>query len=98
RESEEYTEEITVSSSRSPSLFQSKPEPPPMQYGGLGPPPAYQAPMLAANLPASAAGGYDLFYQSARPETVGSGQGGRRVALFSPQWPVGVERKIFPAL
>jgi len=98
RESEEYTEEITVSSSRSPSLFQSKPEPPPMQYGGLGPPPAYQAPMLAANLPASAAGGYDLFYKSARPETVGSGQGGRRVALFSQQWPVSVERKIFPAL
>jgi uncharacterized protein DUF4139/uncharacterized protein DUF4140 len=79
-------------------ILQSIPEQPPVQYGGLGPPPAYRAPAFAANLPASAAGGYDLFYKSARPETVGSGQGARRVALFSQQWPVSVTRKIFPAL
>src|SRR4051812_31979793 len=90
---EEYTEQIVVTGSG-----YSPHTPPPMQYGGLGPPPAYQAPVYAANLPASAAGGYDLFYKSARPETVGSGQGGRRGALFAQQWPVSVERKIFPAL
>lgn len=111
---EEYTEEIVVTGSRAPrteaaEVYNGRPgsradvsyshvEPPPREYGGLGPPPAYRAPVLAANLPASAAGGYDLFYKSARPETVGSGQGGRRVALFAQQWPVSVERKIFPAL
>jgi hypothetical protein len=75
-----------------------RPEQPPMEFGGLGPPPAYRPPSIPPNTPAAAAGGYDLFYKSARPETVGSGQGARRVALFAQQWPVSVERKIFPAL
>jgi Domain of unknown function (DUF4139)/N-terminal domain of unknown function (DUF4140) len=93
---EEYAEEMVVTGSRMPRV--GKAEPPPQEYGGLGPPPAYRPPAIPPNTPAAAAGGYDLFYKSARAETVGSGQGARRVALFSQQWPVSVERKIFPAL
>jgi len=93
---EEYVGEIVVTGS--PLGDYRRPEPPPVTFGGLGPPPAYQPPALSKDLPAAAAGGYDLFYKSARAETVGSGQGARRVALFSQQWPVTVERKIFPAL
>src|SRR6185295_14814108 len=77
-------------------------EPKPVAMGpsgmALGPPPGYRPPVYEAELPASAAGGYDLFYKSARAESVGSGKGARRVALFSQNWPVLVERKIYPAL
>ncbi|HVE87779.1 MAG TPA: mucoidy inhibitor MuiA family protein [Myxococcales bacterium] len=95
---EEYVEEIVVTGSRMPRSATREQAPPPMAVGGLGPPPSYQAPSFQADLPAAAAGGYDLFYKSARPETVGSGQGARRVALFAQGWPVTVERKVFPAL
>jgi hypothetical protein len=66
--------------------------------GSLAPPPGYRAPRYSEDLPASLAGGYDLSYPSLRPETLESGGGARRVALFSETWPVSVERKIFPAL
>lgn len=65
---------------------------------GIAPPPAYLAPQFAANLPAALAGGYDLSFPSLRRETVKSGAGARRVALFAQQWPVTVEREVFPAL
>lgn len=61
-------------------------------------PPAYHSPSLAANLPAVLAAGYDLAFPSAARETVSSGKGARRVALFSQTWPVVVERLLFPAL
>jgi hypothetical protein len=61
-------------------------------------PPAYHSPHLAANLPAALAAGYDMVFPSAARETVASGKGARRVALFSQTWPVVVERQIFPAL
>lgn len=64
----------------------------------LAPPESYQPPVYSSELPASEAGGYDLSYRSARPETIESGKGARRVALFTESWPVSVERKIFPAL
>ncbi len=64
----------------------------------LSPPPAYVAPTLAQNLPAMAAGGYDLAYASLQKESVATGKGARRVALFSESWPVKVERKLYPAL
>ena len=64
----------------------------------LAPPPGYRAPSYAADLPATAAGGYDLAYVSLQRETVPSGKGARKVALFSEAWPVTVERKLFPAL
>jgi hypothetical protein len=61
-------------------------------------PAAYRRPVFAANLPAVAAGGYDLAYSSAARESVASGGGARRVALFTLTWPVTVERLIYPAL
>ena len=64
----------------------------------LAPPPGYSRPSFGPDSPAALAGGYDLTFASVRPETVGSGQGARRVALFSDTWPVSVERKLFPAL
>ncbi len=45
--------------------------------------------------PAAFAGGYDLVYQAAAPETVRSAKGTRRVALFVRSFPVAVERRIF---
>ncbi len=65
---------------------------------GLAPPAGWRAPVYAPDLPASLAGGYDLAFPSLRPETVRSGKGARRVALFAEEWPVGVERRLFPAL
>lgn len=73
-------------------------EPQPTTALGLGPPPGYRAPAYSPELPASQAGGYDLSFRSLRSETVGSGKGARRVALFSETWPVAIERKVFPAL
>jgi len=61
-------------------------------------PPAYHYPRLAANLPAALAAGYDMAFPSVARETVASGKGARRVALFSQTWPVVVERLVFPAL
>lgn len=61
-------------------------------------PRSYHRPVFAANLPAMAAGGYDLAYPSAARESVSSGGGARRVALFTLNWPVSVERLIYPAL
>jgi hypothetical protein len=74
-------------------------EAPPSIVGlALAPPSAWTPPVFAAGLPASEAGGYDLSYRTLRAETIRSGQGARRVALFSESWPVSVERKLFPAL
>jgi hypothetical protein len=64
----------------------------------LAPPSVWVPPTYAPNLPASEAGGYDLAWSSLAPETVESGKGAREVALFSQDWPVTVERKLFPAL
>lgn len=72
--------------------------PPPTRDVGLAPPPGWRAPTFAPDLPASLAGGYDLAFPSLRKETVASGKGPRRVALFAESWPVSVERKLYPAL
>ncbi len=64
----------------------------------LGPPAGYRPPTVASDTPAALAGGYDLSYPALRRETVPSGQGARRVALFSKRWPVTVTREVFPAL
>ena len=64
----------------------------------LAPPSVWERPTYAPNLPASLAGGYDLAWSSLTRETVESGKGARQVALFSQEWPVTVERKVFPAL
>jgi uncharacterized protein (TIGR02231 family) len=65
---------------------------------GLSPPPGWIAPSYGADTPVALSGGYDLSWPSLRVETVKSGQGTRRVALFSQSWPVTVERRIFPAM
>ncbi len=64
----------------------------------LSPPPSYERPRFAQDLPAMAAGGYDLSWPSLQKETVQSGKESRRVALFTQTWPVTTERKIYPAL
>lgn len=65
---------------------------------GIAPPPGYRAPQLDRSSAAAAAGGYDLSYPSLYKESIASGKGSRRVALFSRSFPVSVQRKIFPAL
>ena len=65
---------------------------------GLAPPPSWQPTPLPPDSPAALAGGFDLEFSSLRPETVKSGQGARRVLLFTETWPVTTERLLFPAL
>jgi uncharacterized protein (TIGR02231 family) len=65
---------------------------------GLAPPPGYRPPPLDSSSPAALAGGYDLHYPSLYKETIASGKGSRRVALFSRSFPVSVQRKVFAAL
>lgn len=64
----------------------------------LMPPPGYRAPTYGADSPVTLAGGYDLSFASRQKETIPSSKGARRVALWSQQWPVTVERKVYPAL
>lgn len=65
---------------------------------GIAPPPGYRAPRYRADSAAARAGGYDLSYPSLYKESLGSGKGSRRVALFSRSFPVQVQRKVFAAL
>ncbi|HUB07575.1 MAG TPA: mucoidy inhibitor MuiA family protein [Myxococcales bacterium] len=70
----------------------------PAQSLPLGPPVRYRPPYVPPDYPAALASGYDLEYQSVRPETVRSGDGQRRVALTSRHFPVRLTRELFPAL
>lgn len=70
----------------------------PVSTFSLAPPPAWRPPRYGADSPVTLAGGYDLAFPSLQKETVESAKGARRVALWSAQWPVTVERKLFPAL
>jgi hypothetical protein len=74
------------------------PEPVIDSYMGLAPPPGWQPPRLASDLPASLAGGHDLAFTAPRAETVRSGQGERTIPLLVESWTVQVERHVFPAL
>ncbi|MCY1077296.1 mucoidy inhibitor MuiA family protein [Archangium lansingense] len=75
------------------------PELPPVNVPvGLEPPAGWRRPSLDSRLPASLAGGQALSFPAQRRETVRSGQGERRVPLFTETWPVQVERELFPAL
>ncbi|MFN7134429.1 MAG: DUF4139 domain-containing protein, partial [Myxococcales bacterium] len=84
-------ESLTISSGRSAAYV-------PTTAYSLSPPPTWRRPTYAAELPAMAAGGYDLAYAALQPETVESGKGSVRVGLFTQRWDVKVERKLFPAL
>ena len=70
----------------------------PVSTFSLSPPPAWRPPHFGADSPVTLAAGYDLSFTSLQKETVPSERGSRRVALWSAQWPVSVERKLFPAL
>jgi len=71
---------------------------PPVSTFSLAPPPAWRPPRFGADSPVTLAAGYDLSFTSLQKETVPSERGSRRVALWAAQWPVSVERKLFPAL
>ena len=101
----------TVTLAPSGAVLHARSRPPSQEWGdaksepapvtvevGLEPPPAWQAPTYAPELPVSLAGGYDLTFPSRRPETIQSGGGARRVALLSESWPVDAERRVYPAL
>jgi hypothetical protein len=73
---------------------------PPVSVAALSlmPPPGYRVPSYGADSPVTLAGGFDLSFASRQKETIPSSKGARRVALWSQQWPVTVERKVYPAL
>lgn len=75
-----------------------EPAPVPVSTFSLAPPPAWTPPSFGADSPVTLASGYDLSFTSLQKETVPSDRGSRRVALWAAQWPVSVERKLFPAL
>lgn len=85
--------DVSVSSKRS----NSTPYVPTTSYS-LSPPPAWSPPNFGPDSPVTLAQGYDLSFTSLQKETIPSARGARRVALWSTQWPVTVERKLFPAL
>jgi hypothetical protein len=70
----------------------------PVSSFSLAPPASYRAPFFGADSPVTLAGGYDLTFPSRQRETIPSAGGARRVALWSGQWPVTVERRLYPAL
>lgn len=91
-------ESVTASSRRSLDVGEADEEPAPVSTFSLAPPPAWRPPRFGADSPVTLADGYDLSFTSLQKETVPSNKGSRRVALWSAQWPVQVERKLFPAL
>lgn len=64
----------------------------------LSPPQSWQPRDYGAESPVTLAGGADLTFAALQKETIPTAGGVRRVALWSAQWPVSVERKVFPAL
>lgn len=82
----------------SDSFFGSRKEYVPTTAFSLSPPPAWRPPSYGSDSPVTLASGYDLAFTSLQKETIPTAKGARRVALWSSQWPVTVERKLFPAL
>ncbi|MCU0695477.1 MAG: mucoidy inhibitor MuiA family protein [Myxococcaceae bacterium] len=70
----------------------------PISTFSLSPPASWRPPVYGADSPVTLAGGYDLTFPSRQRETIPSSGGVRRVALWSGQWPVVVERRLYPAL
>ncbi len=79
------------------SALSAKPAAPTEQIG-LSPPPGWLPPWFPPDAPASLAGGFDLAFTAAHPETLESGAAARRVPLFAESWPVKTERRCYPAL
>ncbi|MFZ5444135.1 MAG: DUF4139 domain-containing protein [Myxococcota bacterium] len=91
------TSESVVSVSAGSFFAREEPAIPTSTFS-LSPPPAWRPPRFGPDSPVTLADGYDLAFSSLQKESVPSGRGARRVALWSAQWPVTVERKLFPAL
>ncbi|MFL5318795.1 MAG: DUF4139 domain-containing protein [Myxococcaceae bacterium] len=94
-------EEVAVASAPSRGFFDSGKDQKEAEFTqgvSLMPPRGWIPPSPPPDSPAALAGGYDLSFPSLRPETIASGKGMRRVPLFTEQWPVTVERKLFPAV
>ncbi|MDX2015608.1 MAG: mucoidy inhibitor MuiA family protein [Myxococcaceae bacterium] len=89
-------ESVTVASTS--SLSRSSGPPQPVASFSLSPPSSWRPPVYGADSPVTLAGGYDLTFPSRQRETIPSASGARRVALWSGQWPVVVERRLYPAL
>ncbi|HEX8818799.1 MAG TPA: mucoidy inhibitor MuiA family protein [Archangium sp.] len=92
---ESFTEEMVVVSGTLPRSYKPSPVDVPV---GLAPPEGWRRPVLDANLPASLAGGYALTFPAQRRARVRSGEGERRVPLFSETWPVQVDRTLYPGV
>lgn len=92
--------EATVSAvvQSAPGSYRSSSPPERRVPMSLSPPAAWVRPSFAPNLPAAAGGGYDLSWAALQRESVQTGKGARRVALFTQSWPVTTERKLYPAL
>jgi len=88
---------VTTSASSFGASGRSRAEQPVAAFS-LMPPPGYRTPSYGADSPVTLAGGYDLSFASRQRETIPSSKGARRVALWSQQWPVTVERRVYPAL
>lgn len=97
-EADSYEPEAMEVSIASTTASRREQAPQPVSTFSLAPPPAWRPPSYGSDSPVTLAGGYDLAFTSLQKETVPSAKGARRVALWSAQWPVTVERKLFPAL
>ncbi len=93
-------ESITVSTGSSFSFNSTELSEPVRETASfnLAAPGGWQPPSSGADSPIALAGGYDLTFASLQKETIASGQGARRVPLWSARWPVTVERTVFPAV
>lgn len=88
----------SVSTTAGLAFADAEEAPVPVSTFSLAPPPAWRPPRFGADSPVTLADGYDLSFTSLQRETVPSEKGARRVALWAAQWPVTVERKLYPAL
>ncbi|MBL8910422.1 MAG: DUF4139 domain-containing protein [Archangium sp.] len=91
-----YDQPVAVTTSLGGKRAERAPQP--VAMFSLSPPPAWRPPVFGPDSPVTLAAGYDLAFTSLQKETIPSNGGVRRVALWSAQWPVTVERKLFPAL
>lgn len=87
--------------SAAPAPFSSPDWHPPAQRlvpVAIATPQAWLPHVPRADSPIALAGSYDLSFASMHAESIPSGDGLRRIPLWSAQWPVAVERTVYPAV